>query len=244
MKDALKLGATPKEVPKQNLGRLALPAPAIVPPLPPDTSGLLSQEAARAQLKARGWQGLEPKEAPKPQTTAVKSLMSKLQSQARKQLISSDEGFNRKLYTDSLAEQAVQDKAALTGSNNRWKDVMKAIHNSPEFKKEGSITDALRGGSILERNGRKVVIPANKVKEYLARGYTVSDTLDGVSHAAGFESAEDYLTFITELSNEDKAVDRSPVLMRSHKYLLKNDPEYARREKWLEQFRQKRTGGK
>jgi hypothetical protein len=54
LRDALKLGDTPKDVPKPYLGRLALPAPAIIPPAPPDTSRLFSQEEARAHLGTSG----------------------------------------------------------------------------------------------------------------------------------------------------------------------------------------------
>lgn len=137
---------------------------------------------------------------------------------------------------ENAKKEGVAAKEAVV-ADTPWKEIIAAMKKTPEFKKEGQISDKLINGTLMERDGKVILVPIDKVAKYAAEGYTTRMTMDEYANAAGFESAENYMTYITELSAEMRSINRSPVQKQLHEFLMKNDPNYANLEARRESLR-------
>ncbi len=133
--------------------------------------------------------------------------------------------------------QALEDRGNAISVFTDWKNISQAIRNSAEFKKEGNITDATINGTVMSKNGRRKLVPRDRVEAEAARGWVAEMTMDEVANAAGFESAEDYVTLVNELYEETRAITRSSEQRAAHEFLMKNDPEYAKLEETITALR-------
>lgn len=172
------------------------------------------------------------------------SMLTALEKTKRGALreVKNDPGFQEKVAYDEAKAAEVGRKGELISGNYKWESVVRAIKNSTEFRKEGTVTDATIDGTIMTRNGRDILVPRDKVKEYAAKGYTVRATMDEVAHASGFERAEDYVNYVTELSKDYREIDRSPMQKKAHEYLMANDPNYAKLNETIDQLREELVG--
>lgn len=230
------------------LPKLALPAPAIVPPLPRDTSGILSQAEAKSGLQARGWKGLDIKASEVPQKDGgflsgvsakpqTEGILSKQLADIRNKALSSSEELNQRLFAKAQAKQGIQESASRFGNSNAWEDVVRTIKASPAYKQEGSLTDGIINGTIMERptfsqagkqtGTRRIVVPREQAAKYAEQGYNQINTMDGLAHEAGMQSAEEYATLAMELSDKARAIDRTPDEKIIHDFLMQQEPQYA-----------------
>jgi len=72
-------------------------------------------------------------------------------------------------------------------------NIVQGIKNSTYFQKEGSISDAMGEGYLMEKNGRYVVAEAGRRDVYVQRGYQTVMEIDSFASEAGFDSGTDYL---------------------------------------------------
>jgi hypothetical protein len=150
--------------------------------------------------------------------------------------------FQAKQQYELAKAMGVEERAAKISQNSDWREVMRAIKNSPEFKKEGSLSDALINGTIMELNGRQVLVPQDRIKEYQKRGYVVKTTMDGIAHGEGFESAEQYAEYITELDVDAREINRSPLAKQLHEDLMETDQNYVNLTRQLDALTRELTG--
>lgn len=72
-------------------------------------------------------------------------------------------------------------------------NIVQGIKNSTYFQKEGSISDAMGEGYLMEKNGRYVVAESGRRDVYVQRGYQTVMEIDSFAAEAGFDSGADYL---------------------------------------------------
>lgn len=171
---------------------------------------------------------------------SVLSALEKTQKGLQKEGKASPE-FQQRQMENFQKAQAIDERATRVSANTDWREVVRALKNSSEYKKEGSASDNLINGTIMELNGRDVVVPADKIKEFKKRGYTVKNTMDGVAHSEGFESAQDYVEYVRELDIDSRAIDRSPEQKKIHEFLMETDSNYVNLTKRIEALREELT---
>ncbi len=174
-------------------------------------------------------------------TTAKSAAFMELQK-AKKEMLK--EGINSEaVYRETL--QADARKQELIDRENShdlsafmdWKNVLKAIKNSADFRKEGRIGDTTAAGTIMQRGDRYVLVPRSEVGRQAGKGFVVVGTMDEVINASGFETVDDYVDFITQLDKDQRTVVSTEPRKVAHEYLLKNDPNYANIDATLARLR-------
>lgn len=175
------------------------------------------------------------------ETSSVMRNLEKTKKSAIKETIKSDERFAEEQIGRIDRLQALEEKGAAASANYPWDRVSKAIRESREFKKEGSITDATINGVIMELGDKVMLVPMADVRKMAQKGWVSKMTMDEIATANGFERAEDYTTFVNELYQETRAITRSSEQKQAHEYLMKNNPEYARLEETIAGLREQLT---
>lgn len=168
------------------------------------------------------------------------SVMDALEGEKRGKLrdtVKNDEKFQGQEVAREMKKAAIEERGAMGSANFAWGDAAKAIRASKEFKKEGSVSDRTIQGTIMQKGDKTMLVPLGDVRAMAAKGWTVKFSMDEIAHANGFESAEDYYTFVTELDADSRAISRSSVQKEAHEYLMKNDPEYAKLDQAIDSLR-------
>lgn len=100
--------------------------------------------------------------------------------------------------------------------------VLEGIKNSPYFRKEGSIKDAMGTGWLMKKEGsryslpsgeekvlpaRYVVVESKDVPRYTALGYSREVEIDSLAQEAGFDNGQDFLQSQLDASQAMKTTD-------------------------------------
>ena len=176
--------------------------------------------------------------------TEAKSILNTLTKAQREAIKATREGnadFQQQRLMEEMKRQGILDKGEQASANFDWQKISKALRDSAEFKKEGTITDRTIDGVLMEKNGKFRVVPISDVKKMQRQGWESRFSMDEIAHANGFENAEDYSYYIMELDADLRAIGRSSEQRAAHEYLLKNDPNYAKLTNQIETIREQLT---
>lgn len=205
--------------------------------LAPELSQLVDFSGAR-EAKRPGTSEVQGKPGSVEEKGSTLTALEKARRGTVSDTVKNDANFQEKLALEQTKAESIAMREERASQNYEWKGVLRALKNSTEYKKEGSVTDATIDGTIMTRNGRDILVPREKVKEFAGKGYTVKATMDEIATANGFESAEQYTKYITELSSDYREIDRSSVQKKAHDYLLEKDPNYAKLTETIDSLRE------
>ena len=204
---------------KEREGRLLLKeAKTIVTPQAKDASRVFTQEEANTFLKELGTPTNTSKTTNTKKKEELKSLKETKDSFV-KSFLDSEEGLE--IFND-LEKSFINKEEFLREANAK---VISGVKNSPFYRKEKEIKDLMGEGWLMEKNGKSIILDAEKSKDYQSRGWEKVVEVDTLAQEAGFDSGYDYLNYQLELSGNTKSLSSPEKL--AHEELLKLDPVYA-----------------
>lgn len=169
--------------------------------------------------------------------------LTKAQKDAIKATREGNATFQQQRLAEEMRRQGIFEQGELASTNFDWKEISKALRDSSEFKKEGTITDRTFDGVLMEKNGKFRVVPLSDVKKLQRQGWESRFGMDEIANANGFESAEAYSEYIMKLDAELRDLGRTSEQRAAHEYLLKNDENYAKLEETINNFRERLKEG-
>lgn len=97
------------------------------------------------------------------------------------------------LATEEGNQAALEAEVARENYEAPNENIVQGIRNSTYFQKEGSISDAMGEGYLMEKKGRYVIAEYKRREVYINRGYRTVMEIDSMAAEAGFERGQDYL---------------------------------------------------
>lgn len=137
-----------------------------------------------------------------------------------KSFLNTEEG--QSVYAD-LEKQMIDNEEVANSIN---KKVIAGIKNSPYYRKEKTIKDAMGSGWLLEnpKTGRTLVISSDEATPYLKKGWVKRIEIDSLAQEAGFDIGEDFLNFQLELVGKNHSLTTAEKI--AHDKLMKTDISY------------------
>lgn len=173
---------------------------------------------------------------------SILSSLEQAQKSQIKDVRQNDPMFAAQREQISAQRQSIEERGAVASENFDWRNTVRAIRNSKEFKKEGSLSDGTINGVIMRKGKDYRLADPSEVRKLQSTGWESILTMDEVASANGFETAEDYYTYVTELDADARAISRSSEQKAAHEYLMKNNPNYAKLTEQIDILREQLTG--
>lgn len=177
----------------------------------------------------------------KQETASALTALERAKREQVKDTRENNQAFREAEARRQIAREAVAEQGDVASANFPWRDTVKAIRDSKEFKKEGSISDATINGVLMTKNGKYRLVPHSEVRKMQQNGWESRMTMDEIAHANGFENAETYAFYVMELDAQSRSISRSSEQRAAHEFLMKNDPNYAKLNETIEVLREQLT---
>ncbi|EKE25868.1 MAG: hypothetical protein ACD_5C00016G0017 [uncultured bacterium] len=155
-----------------------------------------------------------------------RKALLKQKNKIEKDFASSEQGA-------AIAEKVMLQANLAEDANLR---VIQGIKNNTTFKKEGSISDAMGSGYLMEKNERTVVVESKNVQRYIDRGYERVIEIDSLAAEAGFEDGVSYLEHeLTKKNPYSIETEQRKILQRSNSFYGKVIEELDKTEAELKE---------